>query len=62
MTIRFAPKNTYRDELEMRGFPIDEKRYQKMVEIQQKREEEKRKFRDDNKRICKQMLMKWKKK
>ena len=40
MTIKFAPKNDYRDELEIRGFPVDKKRYKKMAEIQQKREKE----------------------
>ncbi|MBC8415653.1 MAG: hypothetical protein H8E11_04415 [Candidatus Cloacimonetes bacterium] len=62
MTIKFAPKNTYRDELELRGFPVDEKRYNKMVEIQQKREEENRKLRNDTKRVCKQTIMTWEKK
>ena len=60
MTIRFAPKNDYRDELELRGFPVDEKRYQKMVEIQQKREKEFAERRNGKSSECKQIKMKWK--
>ena len=62
MTIRFAPKNTYRDELELRGFPVDEKRYQEMVEIQQKREKEFTERKNGKTGECKQMKIKWKNK
>ena len=59
MTIRFAPKNTYRDELEMRGFPVDEKRYQKMVEIQYKREKEYAERKTGKTIECKQTKMRF---
>jgi hypothetical protein len=59
VTIKFVRKNDYRDQLEIRGFPIDEERYGKLVEKQYKREEERVKVKDDKWADCKQTKLKF---
>lgn len=60
MTIRYVRKNDYRDELELRGFPVDKERYFEMVEIQRKREAEMMKSKERNRSACKQTNLRFK--
>ena len=59
MTIRFVPKNTYRDELEMRGFEINDEVWKKYKDRQRKYEEDQEKKNETKVDEDNQMTIKW---